>query len=185
MTRLNMLPRWSTRSSQAGQLLAYGVPAQAQPAQPAQRADRVRPQPPPPAAGGAAGAAVEGGFLQFAEGVRILPDERTNSLLVMATKEDMARIEQLIKEVDTSVAQVQIEVVIAEVTLNNELDVGVDVFKRLFNTRSVSQTGGNITDGNPPVQLAPLSAIYQQSSELRRRWRQVRAVSRTSPRFGI
>ncbi|MGD0650784.1 MAG: type II secretion system secretin GspD [Verrucomicrobiia bacterium] len=109
--------------------------------------------PPPPAAGGAAGAAVEGGFLQFAEGVRILPDERTNSLLVMATKEDMVRIEQLIKEVDTSVAQVQIEVVIAEVTLNNELDVGVDVFKRLFDTRSVSQTGGNITDGNAPIPL--------------------------------
>jgi general secretion pathway protein D len=116
--------------------------------------------PPPAAAGGAAGAAVEGGFLQFAEGVRILPDERTNSLLVMATKEDMVRIEQLIKEVDTSVAQVQIEVVIAEVTLNNELDVGVDVFKRLFSGAGyTSSTGGNITDGNTPVQLAPLSAI--------------------------
>ena len=117
--------------------------------------------PPPAAAGGAAGAAVEGGFLQFAEGVRILPDERTNSLLVMATKEDMARIEQLIKEVDTSVAQVQIEVVIAEVTLDNELDVGVDVFKRLFNNpSSIYQTGGNITDGNTPL---PLSVSQAQS----------------------
>jgi general secretion pathway protein D len=110
--------------------------------------------PPPPAAGGAGGAGVEGtGFLQFAEGVQILPDDRTNSLLVMATKEDMLRIEELIREVDTSVAQVQIEVVIAEVTLQNELDVGVDVFKRLFDTRSVSQTGGNVTDGNTPIEL--------------------------------
>jgi general secretion pathway protein D len=65
----------------------------------------------------------------------------------------MLRIEELIREVDTSVAQVQIEVVIAEVTLQNELDVGVDVFKRLFDTRSVSQTGGNVTDGNTPIEL--------------------------------
>jgi general secretion pathway protein D len=109
--------------------------------------------PPPPVGGGSAGAGVDTGFLQYAEGVRILPDPRTNSLLVMATKEDMVRIEQLVRSMDTSVAQVQIEVVIAELTLNNELDVGVDMFKRLFNAGQSSQTGGNSTDGNVPVQL--------------------------------
>ncbi len=86
---------------------------------------------PPPPVGGSGGAGVDTGFLQYAEGVRILPDPRTNSLLIMATKEDMVRIEQLIRSMDTSVAQVQIEVVIAELTLNNELDVGVDLFSRL------------------------------------------------------
>ena len=110
--------------------------------------------PPPPVSGGSAGiGAGDTGFLQYAEGVRILPDPRTNCLLVMATKEDMARIEKLVRSIDTAVAQVQIEVVIAEVTLNNELDVGVDVFKRLFDSHETSQTGGNITDGNIPVQL--------------------------------
>src|ERR1017187_3273549 len=115
--------------------------------------------PPPPVSGGSAGSGVDTGFLQYAEGVRILPDPRTNSLLIMATKEDMVRIEQLIKSIDTSVAQVQIEVVIAEVTLNNELDVGVDLFSRLSRAGQVSGTGGNSTDGNTPVQLSPLSAI--------------------------
>lgn len=115
--------------------------------------------PPPPVSGGSAGAGVDTGFLQYAEGVRILPDPRTNSLLVMATKEDMLRIEQLIRSMDTSVAQVQIEVVIAEVTLNNELDVGVDLFNRLSRAGQVSGTGGNSTDANTPVQLSPLSAI--------------------------
>ena len=115
--------------------------------------------PPPPVSGGSAGSGVDTGFLQYAEGVRILPDPRTNSLLVMATKEDMVRIEQLIRSMDTSVAQVQIEVVIAEVTLNNELDVGVDLFNRLSRAGQVSGTGGNSTDGNTPVQLSPLSAI--------------------------
>ena len=115
--------------------------------------------PPPPVSGGSAGAGVDTGFLQYAEGVRILPDPRTNSLLVMATKEDMARITELVKSIDTSVAQVQIEVVIAEVTLNNELDVGVDLFNRLTRAGEVSTTGGNSTDGNTPVQLSPMSAI--------------------------
>ncbi|MEI6085655.1 MAG: secretin N-terminal domain-containing protein, partial [Verrucomicrobiota bacterium] len=73
--------------------------------------------PPPPvqASVGGGGAATDTGFLQFAQGVRILPDPRTNSLLVMATKEDMLRIEELIRNVDTAVSQVQIEVVIAEI----------------------------------------------------------------------
>jgi general secretion pathway protein D len=121
--------------------------------------------PPPPVAasvGGGANAA-DTGFLQFAQGVRILPDPRTNSLLVMATKEDMLRIEELIRNVDTAVSQVQIEVIIAEVTLNNELDVGVNIFKRLFDEGQVSQTGGSGTGPTSPLQLPKASDL---SSEL-------------------
>ena len=122
--------------------------------------------PPPPistTAGGGSG--TDTGFLQFAQGVRILPDARTNALLIMATKEDMQRIEALIKSVDTPVAQVLIEVVIAEVTLNNELDIGVDVFKRLFNSNlpnngAVTQTGGSSTGtgAQPPMNLTSVLA---------------------------
>jgi general secretion pathway protein D len=115
--------------------------------------------PPPPISGGGGGGGGAGvlntGFLQYAEGVHILPDPRTNYLLVMATKEDMVRIQELVKSIDTSVAQVQIEVVIAELTLNNELDVGVDLFQRLSTTAhgDVAGAGGNSTDANTPVQL--------------------------------
>jgi general secretion pathway protein D len=122
--------------------------------------------PPPPSSGGSAGSGTDTGFLQYAEGVHILPDPRTNSLLVMATKEDMVRIEQLVRSMDTSVAQVQIEVVIAELTLNNELDVGVDVFKRLVNAGQTTQTGGNSTDGNVPVQLSALSSNLPSAAAL-------------------
>jgi general secretion pathway protein D len=108
--------------------------------------------PPPPTV--TSGAGLEGiGFLQFAAGLRLLPDPRTNSLLVMATKEDLERIEQLVKSVDTPVAQVIIEVVIAEINLDSELDVGVNVFKRLFEAGQTSQLGASITDGNGPIQL--------------------------------
>lgn len=122
--------------------------------------------PPPPSSGGSAGSGTDTGFLQYAEGVHILPDPRTNSLLVMATKEDMVRIEQLVRSMDTSVAQVQIEVVIAELTLNNELDVGVDVFKRLVNAGQTTQTGGNSTDGNTPVQLSSLASNLPSAAAL-------------------
>jgi general secretion pathway protein D len=122
--------------------------------------------PPPPVSGGSAGSGVDTGFLQYAEGVRILPDPRTNSLLVMATKEDMVRIEQLVRSMDTSVAQVQIEVVIAELTLNNELDVGVDLFNRLSRAGQVSGTGGNSTDGNAPVQISSLASNLPSAAAL-------------------
>jgi general secretion pathway protein D len=117
------------------------------------------PPPPPTAATSAGAGAAETGLLEFSQGVRILPDPRMNTLVVMATKEDMKRIEGLIKSVDAPVAQVQIEVIIAEVTLNNELDVGVTVFKRLFDTGQISQTGGTGTDGNAPVELPRASDV--------------------------
>jgi general secretion pathway protein D len=106
-----------------------------------------RSSPPPPPAGisggvSGGGAAVDTGLLEFAQGVRILPDPRTNSMLVMATKEDMARIEKLIRSVDTPVAQVLIETVIAEISLNNNLDIEVSAFKRPFQSGQVKQTGG-------------------------------------------
>ena len=123
-------------------------------------------QPPPPptpvaVGGGAAGGAGAegGGFLQFAQGVRILPDPRTNALIIMATKEDMVRIEGLVRSIDTAVAQVQIEVVIAEVTLDNALDVGVDVFKRLFDKGQVSSAGGTGNGKVAPVQLPKASDV--------------------------
>jgi general secretion pathway protein D len=115
--------------------------------------------PPPPVAAAAGTATGESGFLQFAQGVRILPDPRTNSLLVMATREDMARIEELIRSVDTAVAQVQIEVIIAEITLNNELEVGVNLFKRLFEEGQVTQTGSSGGTGIAPVQLPKVDDV--------------------------
>lgn len=112
------------------------------------------PAPTPVAVGGGGGAgATAGGFLQFAEGVRILPDPRTNSMLVMATKEDMARIEELIKSVDTPVAQVLIEVVIAEVSLDNNLDVEVSAFKRPFQEGQVKQAGGYVNKTPTPQDI--------------------------------
>ena len=120
------------------------------------------PSPTPGSSGSAAAALETSGFLQFAEGVRVLPDPRTNSLLVMATKEDMARLEKLIQSVDTAVAQVLIEVVIAEVKLDDSHETGVNLLNRVLSsdngrirtyggTNVKQDSGGNAVPG--PVNL--------------------------------
>jgi general secretion pathway protein D len=62
----------------------------------------------------------------FKEEVRIVADEVTNSLVILAVKQDYEKIVDVLKEVDVVPRQVVIEVVIAEVTLNKGLEFGVD-----------------------------------------------------------
>jgi general secretion pathway protein D len=99
------------------------------------------------------------GFLQFAQGVRILPDMRTNTLLLMATKGDLERLEAMIKEIDTPVAQVLIEVVIAEVALDDNLEVGVNWVRRVVQPANGVYTYGGqtvATDSNGNALPAPV-----------------------------
>jgi general secretion pathway protein D len=56
---------------------------------------------------------------------KIIADERTNSLLVFASREDMRTIKDIINKLDVVLAQVLIEVVIVQVTLNNSRDLGI------------------------------------------------------------
>jgi len=93
-------------------------------------------------------------FLEYPEGVRVLPDTRTNTLLIMATKEDMERIVKLVQSVDANVPQVLIEVIIGEVTLNNETDTGLDIINRVIKAGSASLYGGTMTgDSSGPRPL--------------------------------
>ena len=62
---------------------------------------------------------------------KIIADERTNSLLVYATKEDMKVIKEIVAKLDVVLAQVLIEAVILEVTLNDQFDFGVSYLQRV------------------------------------------------------
>ena len=57
--------------------------------------------------------------------VRIVPEESTNSLLIRASEQDFALIQQILQTVDLRPLQVLIEVTIAEVTRSDDLNVGV------------------------------------------------------------
>jgi len=65
-----------------------------------------------------------GEFKLFGQ-TKIISDERTNSLLVFATKQDMALIKKLVEKLDTVLPQVLIEAIIMEVTIDRGNNLGV------------------------------------------------------------
>ena len=64
------------------------------------------------------------------ENIKILSDERTNALIIMASKSDMATLEEIIKGMDIMLSQVLIEAVILQVSLENTRQSGVDWVQR-------------------------------------------------------
>lgn len=62
---------------------------------------------------------------EFSTLVTILPDERSNAVVVSGTVEDIRLIKELIDKIDVLLAQVRIEVVIAEVSLTDSSSTGI------------------------------------------------------------
>ncbi|WP_420347305.1 type II secretion system secretin GspD [Pelagibius sp.] len=79
-----------------------------------------------PAAG--AGAVSGGTALGGAGEIRILADEKSNSLVVLATPEGYRRVEAALRRLDILPLQVLIEATLVEVTLNDDLEYGVRWF---------------------------------------------------------
>lgn len=80
--------------------------------------------PTPPAALAALGGAKELSN-QFSPLLTILAEERSNSIVVSGTVDDIRLINDLVAKIDILLAQVRIEVVIAEVTLSNNAQSGI------------------------------------------------------------
>jgi general secretion pathway protein D len=78
------------------------------------------------------------GEIQVLGQTKILADERTNSLLIYAGKEDMKTIKEIVAKLDVVLAQVLIEAVILELTLTDSRDLG-------FNYLQHPQQVGNVT----------------------------------------
>jgi general secretion pathway protein D len=62
---------------------------------------------------------------QFSTILTIFADERSNSIVVSGTVDDIRLINELVEKLDVLLAQVRIEVVIAEVTLGDEATSGI------------------------------------------------------------
>ncbi len=63
---------------------------------------------------------------QFSTVLTVVADERSNSLVVSGTLEDLRLVKALVAQLDVLLAQVRIEVVIAEITLDNSATSGID-----------------------------------------------------------
>ena len=91
----------------------------------------------------AAGEAVASKIGQLSPNTKILADKRTNTLLLMGTKGDIAALREVVAKVDIMLAQVLIETVILEVNLNNNTAYGVNWLQKSMTAYSQRMAGGN------------------------------------------
>ena len=107
-------PEQVTAAAGLGQGQPFGAtPAPGQPAQ--------IPIGPMAAIGGERGASAAAGAnaSEFTSLATVMADERSNSVVVSGTVEDVGLMEELVNQIDIPLAQVRIEVIIAEVTLSD------------------------------------------------------------------
>ena len=79
---------------------------------------------------------------QLSSNTKILADKRTNTLLLMGTKGDIAALQDVVKKVDIMLAQVLIEAVILEVNLNNNTAYGVSWLQKSMTSYAQREVGG-------------------------------------------
>jgi general secretion pathway protein D len=86
---------------------------------------------------------------QLQGGVQIVPDPRTNALLIRATAADYETIRAAVDELDTRPLQVLIEVLIAEVRRDRQFGLGVDVrIPEQLEPRTGATIGGELSGGS-------------------------------------
>lgn len=83
---------------------------------------------------------------EFSSYITILPDERSNSIVVSGTVDDIRLIRELVEKVDILLAQVRIEVIIAEVTLDDSDKSGISALNLTVATPQGSSQGTHITN---------------------------------------
>ncbi|SDS42269.1 secretin N-terminal domain-containing protein [Opitutus sp. GAS368] len=125
--------------------------------------------PAPPAAALPAGLTLDATH-EFSNLLTILPEERSNSLVVSGTVDDIRLIRELVDKIDVLLAQVRIEVVVAEVTLGDSQTSGIDALGLqvyanrlvgLSGSGSGTTVGGTSASGTPTgfAQLAGTGSL--------------------------
>ncbi len=124
-------------SGSAGQLgrssLSSGIATSSSGSSPQQTTRPPSSQPAPPPAGGAnplLGGLEQGGNDQNTDTLRVIPDDQNNAVLVYGTERELGTMEAMLRKIDILPLQVRIDAVIAEVTLNDDLQYGTQFFFR-------------------------------------------------------
>ncbi|MEY2408939.1 MAG: ral secretion pathway protein [Verrucomicrobiota bacterium] len=84
---------------------------------------------------------------------KIIADERTNSLLIFASRQDLQTISNIIDKLDVVLAQVVIEAVIMEVNLNNNLEYGMNY------VQTKPTTVGDVFTGAGAIKTIPFLGL--------------------------
>lgn len=103
---------------------------------------------------------------QFSAFLTILPEERSNSIVVSGTIDDIRLIGQLVDKIDILLAQVRIEVVIAEVSLGNNSQSGISALGlKIVGDKLVGFSGAGAGFGVSEATRTPgLSGDYDLSA---------------------
>jgi len=111
--------------------------------------------------------------------VRVIADKDTNSLLILASPGDYEVILNALKQLDVTRREVLVEVLLAEVTLSDNLNYGIDWYLRTRNNTVGSlNAGGGLSDvasggvgtsvtGLPPTNFSGLQLINLSGTEVR------------------
>ena len=92
-------------------------------------------------------------------------DKTNNALLIYGTPQQFAVIEEVLHHMDIAPVQVELEAVIAEVTLTNDLQYGVQYFYQPSNKHQIVLSGGNSTNITPA--LPGFSYIFTQGTNIK------------------
>lgn len=87
----------------------------------------------------------QAGQVQLLQDARIVPDERSNSLIVFANKQDMKMITNIVAKVDQLMAQVVIDAIIMDVQLSDSYSLGISWLMQPQQTGNWTQTAANNT----------------------------------------
>jgi general secretion pathway protein D len=99
---------------------------------------------------------------QFSTLLTILPEERSNSIVVSGTVDDIRLIHELVDKLDIILAQVRIEVVIAEVTLSDNAQSGISALG--LKIEGDKLVGGNLF--GPGIEADPITGTRQPTGDL-------------------
>ena len=97
------------------------------------------------ASGGGAGGQQD--QIQLFGQTKIIPNESSSTLLIYATRQDMAMIKEIIGKLDVPLAQVLIEAVIMNVTIGNSMKLGLSAAQNPKSLGSGILGGGGMNNG--------------------------------------
>lgn len=109
--------------------------------------------------GGAAGFVISGGegpLSMFKNEVRIVADDIANAIVILATKRDYEQILKVLRDLDVVPRQVVIEVLIAEISLNKALTMGLQT--------TLTNPGGVNTTPVPTATATPTESTSGAAS---------------------
>jgi general secretion pathway protein D len=98
------------------------------------------------------------GDLEILGKTKMIADERSNSLLIFASRQDMEMIKSVVAKLDVVLSQVLIETVIMDVQIGNTLAYGVSAGQHPQTNSAGSAIGGVYNNGGGP--LSTLSQFF-------------------------